>query len=290
VKSAEPSDGMQGQRLYVRVFGSGYNATAVAAWERNGAADPKIMVHATTFVSSSELVADITIAEDAEIDLYDVSVEIIATDGSRKKGIGTEKFEVRDGPHAPNSTASASGAVISDGLQAVSGIETDTTVHFQLGSPQFRASLDFRTTYDTYRDLVWLGQPPCKYTKADSPGTIDNDRRARIFAKLIDPTIRGAFALNFNVYKPALGTATGRHKVSRHWNEGPDSLFSMAVSDEEKAFPGVAPTVTEVGPLQFEFTGGVVWINDRTGQVKNYLGVYCPNLDASVWTWNPPLP
>jgi hypothetical protein len=93
VASTDPAMGGQGMRLLVRILGSGYNATAVASWERNGAADPKVVVNATTFVSSSEVVADITIADDADLDLYDVAVEIM-TDGGRKKGVGAEQFEV----------------------------------------------------------------------------------------------------------------------------------------------------------------------------------------------------
>jgi hypothetical protein len=292
VTAADPPSGAQGQRLNVRVLGSGFNPSAVASWERGGVVDVKITVHSTTFISSAEVVADITIADDSELDLYDIAVEIIAMDGSRKKGIGIEKFEVRAGPHAANSYAWSSGALLSDGLQAVNGTETDSTVHFALGGPPFRASTGFFITYSTFRDAVRLGQPPCTYGPGDKPGTEDDERRLRVFAKLIDPTLRGAFALNFTVYKPALGASSDSHRWSRHWNEGvdADSLFSMAVSDAAKSFPGVAPTATQVGPYQFRFTGGVVWINDRTGQPKNHQSVYCPNLDESVITWVPPVP
>jgi hypothetical protein len=91
VTAADPSFGEQGASgLVVRVLGSGFDAGSRASWERDGAADPKVKVNSTTFVSASELRANIDIAVDAAIDLYDVAVY---TTGGRK-GIGTERFEV----------------------------------------------------------------------------------------------------------------------------------------------------------------------------------------------------
>ena len=95
VTAADPSTGEQGvQHLQVRVLGSGFNATSRAIWEQDGVEDPKITVHSTTFVSSSEVVADISIALDADTVLYDVAVEITLETGGRKKGVGIEMFEV----------------------------------------------------------------------------------------------------------------------------------------------------------------------------------------------------
>ena len=90
VISASPSYGHRGdQHLIVQVAGSGFTTTSVAAWERNGAPDLKIHVNSTTFVSASQVTADITIADDAELASYNVSV----TSGS-KKGVGSELFTV----------------------------------------------------------------------------------------------------------------------------------------------------------------------------------------------------
>lgn len=295
VNAADPSFGDQGQQLNVRVLGSGYNPTAVASWERNGAPDPSITVNSTTFVSSSELVANITIAADADTVFYDVAVEVLLADGSRKKGVGIEKFEVRTGPHPPNSTAIATGAVISDGPQSVAGTENDTTVFLSLGGNgqqgyQFRSAFNFQNTYDTYKDAVRLGQLPCKYDRADAAGTLDDDRRAQLFAKLVDPTIRGKFALNFTVDKDALGSASVDHQWISHWNESVETLFTQGIGETSKAFPGVYPTVTEIASHAYSFTGGVVYIWDRSGRVKDHLWIACPNLDEAVMTWTPPAP
>jgi hypothetical protein len=91
VSAAAPSYGHQGDVAYqVTISGSGFAAGAVAAWERNGVPDPKIAVLSTQYVSSTQVVATVTIAADADIALYDVSV----TNPDRKKGIGTMMFEV----------------------------------------------------------------------------------------------------------------------------------------------------------------------------------------------------
>jgi hypothetical protein len=90
VTAANPSYGEQGDLgRRVTITGSGFEPGATAAWERGGAADPKIQVHSTEYVSSSQLVATIDIAADAELALYDVAVMT-----TRGKGIGTEAFEV----------------------------------------------------------------------------------------------------------------------------------------------------------------------------------------------------
>ena len=94
VTSTNPSAAKRGDRVQVHVFGSGFDRTAQAGWERNGVTDPRVTVLSTAFVSSSEVVADVQVANDADIDLYDVAVSILATDGGRKKGVGIELFVV----------------------------------------------------------------------------------------------------------------------------------------------------------------------------------------------------
>ena len=91
VTAADPSYGRQGAAgLPVTITGSGFDQGSRASWERNGATDPKIAVVATQFVSSTQLIATIDIASDANLALYDVAV----TTSLGRKGIGTEKFEV----------------------------------------------------------------------------------------------------------------------------------------------------------------------------------------------------
>lgn len=90
VTAANPSYGHDGQvSESVTITGSGFAPGAQASWERNGITDPSIQV-TTTYISSTQLNATITIAADATIGLYDVAV----TNADRKKGIGYSLFEV----------------------------------------------------------------------------------------------------------------------------------------------------------------------------------------------------
>ncbi len=90
VASATPSYGKRGETKVVQITGTGFEAGATVAWERSGISDPDIAVVAATVVSSTRIDVTITIGSDAELAFYDISV----TNTSRKKGVGTELFEV----------------------------------------------------------------------------------------------------------------------------------------------------------------------------------------------------
>lgn len=91
VSSATPAYGQQGTvEEEVTVTGSGFAAGDELRWERGGVPDAKIVVRETRVVSSTQLVATIDIAADAELAFYDIAVY----NSGRKKGIGTEMFEV----------------------------------------------------------------------------------------------------------------------------------------------------------------------------------------------------
>jgi probable HAF family extracellular repeat protein len=92
VTATDPASGPQDSTLNVRVLGSGYDQGSRADFALAGVVDPtKVKTNSTLFVSSKELVANITIAQDATVALYDV----IVTTAKGKKGIGTERFFVR---------------------------------------------------------------------------------------------------------------------------------------------------------------------------------------------------
>ena len=92
VTSTLPKSGGKGLTLDVHVYGSGFADGATATWALHGVADPsKVRTNGTTVVSSTELIANITIAPDATIDYWDVQV---AARFCCKTGVGTELFEV----------------------------------------------------------------------------------------------------------------------------------------------------------------------------------------------------
>lgn len=93
VKSAVPDSAPRNTRLTVRVLGTGFDQGSRAVWALSGdtaSASTKIHTNSTTFVSSTELRADITIDADAPLLRYDI---VVAT-ARGKKGIGIELFTV----------------------------------------------------------------------------------------------------------------------------------------------------------------------------------------------------
>ena len=131
VTATDPSFGDQGTiNLDVHVLGSGFDRGSRASWEKNGVPYTKITVNSTTFESSGDLLANITIASDAAIDFYDVAVYT----SSGKKGIGTELFTVTTAHPFPGFGTNTTAKGINDagqvtGSSVTSGSkETDALV------------------------------------------------------------------------------------------------------------------------------------------------------------------
>lgn len=98
VADTDPSEAPLGTTLPVRVLGSGFDDGSTVEFTLGGISSPKVKTNSTQFVSSSELIADITIEADADEALYDVEVE--AARG--KRGIGVELFGVCQVPPCGN--------------------------------------------------------------------------------------------------------------------------------------------------------------------------------------------
>jgi probable HAF family extracellular repeat protein len=93
VTSTDPDTGFRNTTIEVRVFGSGFDQGSKAVWALDGDtafAKTHIKTNTTSYVSSKELRANISIGTDAPFDSYDV---VVLTTGG-KKGIGIELFVV----------------------------------------------------------------------------------------------------------------------------------------------------------------------------------------------------
>jgi hypothetical protein len=90
VSAANPSFGDQGVTLDVQVTGTGFTDGAAASWLLNGAPDGRIRTNHTTFVSSTQLSANITIDPTATLAYRDIQVALIGG----KNGVGSDAFEV----------------------------------------------------------------------------------------------------------------------------------------------------------------------------------------------------
>ena len=90
VEAADPSSAPQDITLDVRVIGSGFDEGSTVEFLLDGKSSPKILTNSSTFIDGNHVRANITIAADADVALYDIKV----TSSRGKKGIGTEIFGV----------------------------------------------------------------------------------------------------------------------------------------------------------------------------------------------------
>jgi hypothetical protein len=90
VTATDPPGAPQDTTLDVEVSGSGFDDGSTVALTLGGVPTDKVRTNSTRYRNPKTLIANVTIAPDADLDLYDVEV----TTASRKKGIGTEMFEV----------------------------------------------------------------------------------------------------------------------------------------------------------------------------------------------------
>jgi hypothetical protein len=118
VASAEPNNAQQGtSALNVNIAGSGFAKGAKATWYVTGTTNTgSVTVISTTFVNSNQLVANITVPENATVSGYD----ILVTNTSGRTGVGSDLFTIN--PEAVTSSISttdptgASATVQGDGL------------------------------------------------------------------------------------------------------------------------------------------------------------------------------
>ncbi len=74
VNAAEPNNAPQDTTLDIRVIGSGFEDGSVVKLLLAGNSTPKIVTNSTSFVDGNTLIANITIAIDADVALHDIEV------------------------------------------------------------------------------------------------------------------------------------------------------------------------------------------------------------------------
>lgn len=127
VTSTTPSYAYQGSvNLNVTINGSGFDHGTTASWYLNGAPYAKITVNSTSYVSSSQLVANISVASDAQINSYDV----VVTTSTTKQGIGSDCFVVTLAVAVP-----VVGRGINDAGQLVGELANSKTMSGNLWDP-----------------------------------------------------------------------------------------------------------------------------------------------------------
>ncbi len=91
VDAADPSEAPQDTTLDVRVLGSNFDRGSSVEFLLDEQPTAHIRTNGTTYRNSRELIANITVSQDAVTSAYDIAV----TTSGGKKGIGIEKFTVR---------------------------------------------------------------------------------------------------------------------------------------------------------------------------------------------------
>ena len=91
VSATRPAYADRGTTVDVHVIGTGFAPGVQATWLLHGVADQaKVRTNSTTYLSSTEVVANITVSPDADLAFWDA--QIMAAGG--KNGVGTEMFEI----------------------------------------------------------------------------------------------------------------------------------------------------------------------------------------------------
>ena len=170
VISANPNNTTQGTvNLNVIVAGSGFRKGAKAQWFVSGTTNPGgVTVNSSTFDSSDQLTANITVAADAATGNFDIQV----TNADGRTGKGTELFSVISSSSSPGDlsmtivdspTGFTSPDVTSDGVNR--GVYTDhnltggdTCVAASVSSNGFTQIEQNYLISTTHRQNVWCNQ------------------------------------------------------------------------------------------------------------------------------------
>jgi hypothetical protein len=122
VTSTNPTSAQRGTTLDVHILGSGFDPNSKAQWAIDGVPTGDVVVNSTTYVSSGEVVANVSIASDADITLYDVIVSAVGG----KPGIGSELFLVAlEETDLPTGGGGVSAAVAINDQGVIVGMTTD---------------------------------------------------------------------------------------------------------------------------------------------------------------------
>jgi hypothetical protein len=288
VTSAEPAAAYPGQRLSVRVKGSGFDQSAQASWELNGAIETRILVHSTTYVSASELIADITVGNETPQAVFSVGVRV-----ARKKGSGIEKG-VRDEAFLVGRTVSLSGGFVSTTPQPVytwfndevqPGPRNHQYWHSEIAD--FIGTSNFANTHAAGIGQCWA-----------FPYSTSEETRATLFERLTEAaSTNGLFYAHVDLVN--LDRSWGDNMVMRNFRLGDSVQYAWSVGGTLAmitSWTGSAvnyseatlPYVRKLGADVYEFSGGSVFMVQgpwRAGVIIPTAVLICPNLDTVVMTY-----
>lgn len=200
VTAADPMSAVQGTtNLNVKVTGKGFKKGAAAKWLVTGTTDPGgVQVNSTTFVSSSELTANITVADTAVIANFDI--QVLNSDG--RGGKGTELFAV---------TSACGTDVTNLSVSIYKYTDASNTI-----------------TYNMQPDATYADGSPVPYVSGKTRGQ-NIDARFQISNCTYDLTLNLNFSNRYFTWKFPAGSVVGTSANSSGFNI--DRVGSVPITD-----------------------------------------------------------
>ena len=282
VTSANPPFGDQGTTVDVHVVGTGFTSDAKATWLLHGVADSlHVRTNRTTFVSSTELVANVTIAGDATLAFWDVQVAL----AGGKNGVGSEAFEVTSAQilgsgtpggsvtmHAANDLGQAVGQA--GGATSVAFLYDESLGIVTLGNGE-AWGVDPNGTLAVGRDgnnvaTAWVRQPNSTWNAEPLP-TLSNSIGGNATSAALAPD--GSLVVGGwdGAVPPKPNVVVNRPVVWRRagnaWS-APQVLAMPSTSTNAKIY-GVNGSGQAIGTLERGANGGIVWENASTFALLN---------------------
>jgi hypothetical protein len=218
VTAADPVATTQGTvGLNVRVTGKGFKSGARAKWLITGSADDGgVVVNSTTFVSSTELTANITVPDGATIASYDI--QVLNSDG--RGGKGTELF-----------------AVTAKGNQTTCGADI---TNLSISIYKYTDATN-TTTYNLWPDLINSDGSPVPYVSGRSKGK-SIDGRIQVANCSYDLTM-GMSGGRYFTWKFPNGSIVGTSQNATAFNI--DRVGNVPITDGGTAFLTWCNTATD---------------------------------------------
>jgi len=267
LSSANPPYGDRGTTLDVQVIGSGFTAGAAATWLLNGVANGHVHTNSTQFVNSTELVANITIDDEATLAFWDVQVALIGG----KNGVGSDAFEVTTAQvlssepfisiEGTNNLGDVVGYTSNDAF-----VFDDASGFVDLGPHQGRAlDPDAQAAFGadgTGNAIAWSRQPDGTWTHEFLPAAPNSAGRfATSAARMADGTLLVAGVDGIVVGRNTNNRPVVWHRVGASWTNPTVYAYPAGVT---RAF---ARTVNALGEIGGEVNGsatGAIWDSPTT--------------------------
>jgi hypothetical protein len=204
--------------LNVKVTGKGFKNGAKAKWFVTGTTDPGgVTVNSTTFVNSTELTANITVADTATVANFDIAV----TNADGRGGKGTELFAVTQKPQQPS-------------------CGTDVT-NLSISIYKFTDATN-TTTYNMWPDQTNPDGSPVPYVSGKSRNQ-SIDGRFQIDNCTYDLTLNLYFSKRYFTWKFPSGSVVGNSANSTGFNI--DRVGSVPITDGGPNYLNWCSTATD---------------------------------------------